>query len=74
MLYYCLQCHVDSSHERALSNIAILNELKEQSPEQFVDDQLPYYEYDSMNMGERENYEATCREGRPYVSVGFFNS
>ncbi|XP_064394086.1 prolyl 4-hydroxylase subunit alpha-2-like [Halichondria panicea] len=54
------------SHERALSNMAVLNGLKEQSPEQFIDEQLPYYEYDTMNMGEREVYEATCREGRPY--------
>ena len=63
--YHC----TDPSHERALSNMAVLNGLKEQSPEQFIDEQLPYYEYDTMNMGEREVYEATCREGRPYVSV-----
>ncbi len=35
--------------------------------EEILDDQL-LYEYDTMDMTEREVYEATCREGKPYVS------
>ncbi len=49
--------------------MAYFNSLKDEKPDNFIDQKIPLNEYDRLEMSEREVYEATCREGRPYVSV-----
>ena len=49
--------------------MAYFNRLKDDKPDDFIDQEIPIYEHDRLEMSEREIYEATCREGRPYVSV-----
>ncbi len=83
--HFCVRCNVhacsnvsvfvfislppEPNHERALSNMAYFNRLKDDKPDEFIDQEIPIYEHDRLEMSEREIYEATCREGRPYVSV-----
>ncbi|XP_064393719.1 prolyl 4-hydroxylase subunit alpha-1-like isoform X2 [Halichondria panicea] len=56
----------EPNHERALSNMAYFNTLKDEKPDDFIDQEIPMNEDDRLEMSEREIYEATCREGRPY--------
>ena len=59
----------EPNHERALSNLAYFDRQKIEKPDEFIDQEVAKYEYDRLDMTEREIYEATCREGKPYVSV-----
>ncbi len=58
----------EPSHERALSNLAYFDRTKAEKPDEFIDQEVPQYKNDRLDMSESDVYEATCREGRPYVS------
>ena len=57
----------EPNHERALTNLAYFEGLRTNSTDKFTDAETDNDSEEGYT--EREVYEATCREGKPIVSV-----
>ena len=59
----------EPTHERAISNKEYFDDLRVNNPDQYDDKEfIEPKGTERLEPSEKEEYEALCREGKPYVS------